>query len=63
MLVQDHPLFSRQWLFIHPCNTPQALEQFKDTQPDIDDYILLWLGLVGPVVGLHIPLDMFVKTT
>ncbi|KAJ5678607.1 hypothetical protein N7462_006851 [Penicillium macrosclerotiorum] len=45
--------------FIHPCNTADAMAQIADAQsitPWV--YLLIWLGLVGPSVNLHVPREL-----
>jgi len=45
--------------FIHPCNTPEALSQIgHGSVVSPAEYLLLWLGLVGPSVGLYVPSSM-----
>jgi len=50
-----HPLTDVPAFFIHPCQTKEAMEKFKCS---IDDYLMLWLGLVGGCVGLWVPHEM-----
>jgi ubiquitin-like-conjugating enzyme ATG10 len=48
--VTDVPAF-----FIHPCATKEAMEEFQCT---LQDYLAIWLGLVGGFVGLWLPKAM-----
>lgn len=53
---QDHPLVGLPYFFIHPCNTASAMRELAKTVPiSKENYLALWLGLVGPAVGLYIP--------
>lgn len=56
---QDHPILSRPFYYIHPCHTATALgavySRPKDA-PVIGNYILTWLSMFGPLVGLNLPL-------
>lgn len=51
-----HPILNTPSFFIHPCRTADALRDLA-SQIQLDDisYIMLWLGLVGPPVGLFSP--------
>ncbi|KAI9883697.1 MAG: hypothetical protein M1823_004529 [Watsoniomyces obsoletus] len=53
--MTHHPLDHRPCWFIHPCRTADALRELgQGVTVDINSYLLLWLGLVGPSVGLSI---------
>ncbi|KAL9112386.1 MAG: hypothetical protein Q9227_003228 [Pyrenula ochraceoflavens] len=53
---QNHPVTDFPAFFIHPCNTADALRELgSDGIHSPEHYLLLWLGLVGPCVGLHVP--------
>ncbi|EXJ78529.1 hypothetical protein A1O1_08930 [Capronia coronata CBS 617.96] len=53
--VSDHPAF-----FVHPCNTHEALSALcTDKSLTPERYLILWLGLIGSSVGLHIPSKLF----
>lgn len=44
---------------MHPCNTAEAVRNLsRGVHITLDNYLQLWLGLVGPVVGLHLPLPL-----
>ena len=54
--IQEHPVTQRPSFFIHPCNTAEAmLNLSRDTDILAENYLQAWLGLVGPAVGLHLP--------
>lgn len=43
-------------LFVHPCNTADALRELSKSIPiTLDNYLLLWLGIAGGCVGLTAP--------
>ena len=52
---QPHPITDVPAFFIHPCQTKEAMEGFHCP---IDDYLMVWVGLVGGCVGLWIPSEM-----
>lgn len=46
--------------FVHPCNTADAMRHIaggQDVTPET--YLVIWLGLVGHCVGLHMPSEFF----
>lgn len=62
---QDHPILNRPFYYIHPCHTATALSAVlsrpKDVPvigatPDCTNYILTWLSMFGPLVGLNLSL-------
>ncbi|PBP28217.1 hypothetical protein BUE80_DR000733 [Diplocarpon rosae] len=50
-----HPITHVPAFFIHPCQTKEAIENFDCS---IEDYLMLWIGLVGGCVGLWVPPEM-----
>lgn len=53
---QHHPISDSPAFFIHPCNTPEALSVLANGVELVpEDYLILWLGLIGSAVSLHIP--------
>ncbi|KAG9236327.1 hypothetical protein BJ875DRAFT_234692 [Amylocarpus encephaloides] len=50
-----HPLNDLPAFFIHPCQTKEAMEDLDCT---LDEYLMVWLGLVGGCVGLWVPPEM-----
>ena len=56
LISQHHPVSDIPAFFIHPCNTQEGLLPHQSGQ-EISPYgyLLLWLGLVGPSVGLYMP--------
>ncbi|KIW72144.1 hypothetical protein PV04_00363 [Phialophora macrospora] len=54
--MAHHPVSDLPSFFLHPCNTQDALSVLKpDKTLAPEDYLILWLGLIGSAVGLHIP--------
>lgn len=44
-------------LFVHPCNTADAMMDLsKATTLTSENYLRIWLGMVGERVGLCLPL-------
>ena len=52
---QHHPLTGVPAFFVHPCLIGDAMQDFDCSKAD---YLMVWLGLVGGVVGLWIPKEM-----
>jgi len=48
-----HPITGVPTFRVHPCGTPDAM---RPLECSLKDYLQIWLGLVGPCVGLHVPL-------
>lgn len=56
---QYHPITDFPSFYIHPCNTADAMrELLQDRRPSAVEYLMIWLGLVGACVGLHIPQEI-----
>ncbi|OAP61812.1 hypothetical protein AYL99_04015 [Fonsecaea erecta] len=53
--MAHHPVSDLPAFFLHPCNTQGALSAFKPKSLTPEEYLILWLGLIGSAVGLHIP--------
>jgi len=54
--LQLHPTTDHPAFFVHPCNTPDALRSLTSGDHlTPEQYLSIWLGLIGPSVGLHIP--------
>lgn len=63
-VTQNHPVSGIPTYFVHPCNTADALRDVANpkSMPDTSTYLLLWLGLVGGCVGLHVPKSLVAGT-
>lgn len=56
LFLQHHPISDRPAFFLHPCNTHAALLAVRPNDSlTAEQYLMLWLGVVGSAVGLHIP--------
>ncbi|KAK0275302.1 hypothetical protein LTR35_010877 [Friedmanniomyces endolithicus] len=54
--LTDHPVTGIPAYFVHPCRTAEAMAAVGGTSTRAPvEYLSLWLGLVGPGVGLAIP--------
>ncbi|EXJ65246.1 hypothetical protein A1O7_01587 [Cladophialophora yegresii CBS 114405] len=54
--VAHHPVSDLPSFFLHPCNTQDALSVLEPSGTlTPEEYLSLWLGLIGSAVGLHIP--------
>ncbi|XP_039176691.1 ubiquitin-like-conjugating enzyme ATG10 isoform X2 [Crotalus tigris] len=61
---QEHPLLGQPFFVIHPCRTNEFMSSILSNlhkQKKHTNYIISWLSVVGPVVGLHLPLS-YAKT-
>ncbi|KAL6706869.1 hypothetical protein ACN47E_005012 [Coniothyrium glycines] len=57
--ICDHPVTSRPAFFIHPCQTAQVMEaSLTDEHVTTYNYLLAWIGALGPCVGLNVPLAL-----
>ncbi|KAI2715996.1 hypothetical protein DTO012A7_3483 [Penicillium roqueforti] len=55
-----HPGSGAPTFFVHPCNTADAMANIADAQSVTPgSYLLIWLGLVGHCVNLHVPRELF----
>lgn len=58
-IAQNHPLNDFPSFFVHPCYTTEAMRELLGTQVKSPiEYLMIWLGLVGSCVGLHMPKDL-----
>ncbi|XP_047446619.1 ubiquitin-like-conjugating enzyme ATG10 [Mugil cephalus] len=56
---QEHPLLGQPFFMLHPCRTEEFMRPVLQASEDLNrpvNYVLSWLSVVGPVVGLDIPL-------
>lgn len=57
---QEHPLLGQPFFVLHPCRTAKfmtaVLPKAQQTKCPVN-YITTWLSMVGPVVGLNLPLS------
>ncbi|XP_040911500.1 ubiquitin-like-conjugating enzyme ATG10 [Toxotes jaculatrix] len=56
---QEHPLLGQPFFMLHPCRTEDFMRPVLKAAEDQNrtvNYVLLWLSVVGPLVGLDIPL-------
>ncbi|KAJ5550688.1 Autophagy-related protein 3 [Penicillium sp. DV-2018c] len=55
-----HPDTGAPAFFVHPCNTADAMAHIAGTQSVApSSYLLIWLGVVGHCVNLHVPREFF----
>ncbi|XP_067838885.1 ubiquitin-like-conjugating enzyme ATG10 isoform X1 [Heptranchias perlo] len=57
---QEHHLLGQPFFVLHPCRTPELMTPIMDgaTQEKRNvNYITSWLSMMGPVVGLDLPLS------
>ncbi|KAK2895814.1 ubiquitin-like-conjugating enzyme ATG10 [Channa argus] len=56
---QEHPLLGQPFFMLHPCRTHEfmrpVLQSAQDQRGQVN-YMLTWLSVVGPLVGLEVPL-------
>lgn len=56
--LKHHPVSGHPWFFVHPCLAGDQMSAFECSR---EDYLTIWLGLVGGCVGLWIPKEMVLK--
>ncbi|CAK7294640.1 Ubiquitin-like-conjugating enzyme ATG10 [Vulpes lagopus] len=57
---QEHPILGQPFFVLHPCKTNEFMTPVLKNSRKINrsvNYITSWLSVVGPVVGLHLPLS------
>ncbi|XP_061570542.1 ubiquitin-like-conjugating enzyme ATG10 [Cololabis saira] len=57
---QEHPFLGQPFFFLHPCRTEEVMRRVLQVSLDQDrpvNYVVSWLSVVGPVVGLRVPLE------
>ncbi|KAI0854810.1 hypothetical protein F4860DRAFT_520453 [Xylaria cubensis] len=58
--IEHHPITGVPTFFVHPCLLGDAMAQFDCSK---EDYLTVWLGLVGGCVGLWVPKEMAMGQT
>ncbi|KAM4059788.1 autophagocytosis associated protein, active-site domain-containing protein [Hirsutella rhossiliensis] len=56
--ADHHPVTGVPAFFVHPCLVGDALSRFECSR---ENYLIIWLGLVGGCVGLWVPKEMVVQ--
>ncbi|XP_026894740.2 ubiquitin-like-conjugating enzyme ATG10 isoform X7 [Acinonyx jubatus] len=57
---QEHPILGQPFFVLHPCKTDEFMTPVLKNSQKINrsvNYITSWLSVVGPVVGLNLPLS------
>ncbi|XP_073933266.1 ubiquitin-like-conjugating enzyme ATG10 isoform X2 [Castor canadensis] len=57
---QEHPILGQPFFVLHPCKTNEFMTPVLKNSQKINrnvNYIISWLSIVGPVVGLNLPLS------
>lgn len=57
---QEHPILGQPFFVLHPCKTSEFMTPVLKNSRKINrnvNYITSWLSVVGPVVGLNLPLS------
>ncbi|KAL0965290.1 hypothetical protein UPYG_G00279340 [Umbra pygmaea] len=57
---QEHPLLGQSFFVLHPCRTEEFMRPVMQAALEADrqvNYVVTWLSVVGPVVGLDVPLS------
>lgn len=58
VMTQHHPMTGVPTFFLHPCLVGENMLQFSCSK---EDYLMIWLGLTGSCVGLHVPKEMAIQ--
>ncbi|KAF2769813.1 hypothetical protein EJ03DRAFT_350864 [Teratosphaeria nubilosa] len=59
--MSEHPITGLPVFFVHPCRTAEAMAEVVQMRGDSlspAEYLMMWLGLVGPSVGLSMPVEL-----
>ncbi|EHB00187.1 Autophagy-related protein 10, partial [Heterocephalus glaber] len=62
---QEHPILGQPFFVLHPCKTTEFMAPVLKNSQKINrtvNYITSWLSIVGPAVGLNLPLS-YAKAT
>ncbi|XP_007941665.1 ubiquitin-like-conjugating enzyme ATG10 [Orycteropus afer afer] len=62
---QEHPILGQPFFVLHPCKTSEFMLPVVKNSEKINrniNYITSWLSVIGPVVGLNLPLS-YAKAT
>ncbi|XP_072296402.1 ubiquitin-like-conjugating enzyme ATG10 [Eucyclogobius newberryi] len=57
---QEHPLLGQAFFMLHPCRTLDFMRpvlQAARRENRAVNFVLTWLSVVGPLLGLHLPLE------
>ncbi|XP_063312833.1 ubiquitin-like-conjugating enzyme ATG10 isoform X2 [Pelobates fuscus] len=54
---QEHPILGQPFFVLHPCRTNEFMSLIHGNTSRNGNYITSWLSIVGPVVGLMLPLS------
>nr|XP_017200049.2 ubiquitin-like-conjugating enzyme ATG10 isoform X3 [Oryctolagus cuniculus] len=57
---QEHPILGQPFFVLHPCKTNEFMTPVLKNPQKINrnvNYVTSWLSVVGPVVGLNLPLS------
>ncbi|XP_030049199.1 ubiquitin-like-conjugating enzyme ATG10 isoform X2 [Microcaecilia unicolor] len=62
---QEHPLLGQSFFVLHPCRTNEFMSSIlaSSNSKRYVNYITSWLSVVGPVVGLNLPLSYGIATS
>ncbi|XP_063138639.1 ubiquitin-like-conjugating enzyme ATG10 isoform X9 [Rattus norvegicus] len=63
--TEEHPILGQPFFVLHPCKTNEFMTAVLKNSQKINrnvNYITSWLSIVGPVVGLNLPLS-YAKAT
>uniref|UniRef100_A0A7N0TUK3 Ubiquitin-like-conjugating enzyme ATG10 n=1 Tax=Kalanchoe fedtschenkoi TaxID=63787 RepID=A0A7N0TUK3_KALFE len=62
--LEEHPYLNRPWHKLHPCGTSEWMKLLylgdssstDRNRVGVELYLLIWLSVVGPMVGLKVPI-------
>ncbi|KAF2098424.1 hypothetical protein NA57DRAFT_75671 [Rhizodiscina lignyota] len=56
LTMTEHPITGGACFFIHPCQTPDAMQEVATGRGvSTEEYLFIWLGVSGGAVGLYAP--------
>nr|XP_033779802.1 ubiquitin-like-conjugating enzyme ATG10 [Geotrypetes seraphini] len=63
---QEHPLHGQPYFVLHPCRTNEFMSSILSSSNNDKryvNYVTSWLSVVGPAVGLNLPLSYGIVTS
>ena len=62
LTIENHPANNIPCFFVHPCRTSEAMASLTlDRDISTSEYLQIWIGLIGSVVGLNLPIELAIR--
>ncbi|ORY05120.1 hypothetical protein K493DRAFT_333671 [Basidiobolus meristosporus CBS 931.73] len=59
LTCMEHPILRTPFYRLHPCETANVMREVAGEELLVEDYIPMYINLIGPSVGLSLPLKYF----